>query len=203
MSMIDFTKINLFNFKKNIFYVLLVISIIILIKNYQSYHNEVKEKKSIYIYEQMLSAYKKKDFITVLYLADKIEVYYKKTTYSNIVKLFLAKHAFSKQKYKKTKRYLKNMKYNKCSDHLLNIINERLVKIYIEQKKWKKALVLLKYYDKNNNISILQEIKGDIYIKINELERAKISYVKSLSITSNSEDCNFLKMKIRYLDHIV
>ena len=55
----------------------------------------------------MLESYKKKDFVSVFYHANEIDKNYKDSIYFSIANLFLAKHAFLKHKYKRSKKYLK------------------------------------------------------------------------------------------------
>ena len=161
----------------------------------------MNEKKSSHIYEQMLASYKKKDFISALYHANEIDKNHKDSIYFSIANLFLAKNAFLKHKYKRSKKYLKNIRYNRCNVLLKDIVDQRLIKIYMIQKKWKKALILLDTYDKNNIIFVYQELKADIYLRIDEFKRARhiYTFLKSTNIDKRKE--RLLSMKIKYIDN--
>jgi len=189
-------------FYKNITILAIITVLAFLAQEYSLYHKHIQAKKAFRLYEQMLMSYKKKDFISVMYHANSINKKHKNTIYSNISQLFLAKNAFTSYKYKKTSRYLKNIKYNKCNPILQNAINERLIKTYIMRKKWKKALILLAFYDKGERNSIYQEMKGDVYLSLNEIKKAKIMYVRAKQNSTDKINNYFLDIKIKYLSII-
>lgn len=168
---------------------------------YKSYHSHIYGKKSSAVYEQMLMSYKKKDNISVIYHANEIRKNYKESIYFSIANLFLAKNAFFKHKYKKSKEYLKNIRYSSRNLVLQNIVDQRLIKIYIIQKKWKKALILLNTYDKECNFFAYQEMKADIYLRLNEFERAKQIYNLLKSTNLSKKDKTILDMKIKYISN--
>ena len=172
-----------------------------LINFYREHHSNIKNEMALLQYKQMVNAYKKKDLTSVIFHAKIIEKCYEKTVYHTISQLFLAKNAFVKNKLSKSKKYLKNIKYNKPSKILSYIINERLIKTYVMQKKWKKALILIDFYDEKKKNYIFQEMKGDIYLQLNELVKAKQSFLVAKILYSDKND-NFLNLKIKYLNFI-
>lgn len=202
MFMFSNIKDPLFFIYKNLSYFILIVIAIFSCHKYDLYHKKNQEKNSSYEYEQMLISYKKKDFISVMYHANNINEKYKNTVHDNISQLFLAKNAFMNCKYKKTNTYLKNIKYNKHNSILKNIVNERLIKTYIMRKKWKKALILLDFYDKKEINSTYLEIKGDIYLSLKEFDKAKTVYRKAKKIKVDKIRNYFLDIKIKYLNII-
>ena len=169
---------------------------------YQSYHKKIDEKKILLSYQEMYDSYKKKDFISVIYHADNIYYNYNYSVYSSISRLFCAKYAFIKNKYKSTRYYLECIKYNRSKAIMQNIVNKRLIKIYIIKKKWKKALILLSFYKNKKKSSLYEEMTGDIYMHVREYKRAKISYIKAKKYENRKKKNTFLDLKIKYLSNI-
>lgn len=113
-----------------------------------------------------------------------------KNIYSTLMNLELAKKSIEKNNIITAKTKLKEaLNIKKIPNDIKDIIYIRIARIYLNLNKTKKTFFFLKKIKNKNWYPIIENIKGDAFLKIGKIKEAKDSYNKSIQY-SNIEFLN-------------
>lgn len=148
---------------------------------YYRHQQENKELAASNTYEDLLTALRKKDKDKATELATQLIANHPKTTYGALAALIEARIAIDDRKLDDAAKHLKWV-MNENKTFLKYIAAARLARVLAEQKKYDEALAVLNIELKDPSFkTLIEEVKGDIYLMKNEKEKAKIAYQKALS----------------------
>lgn len=196
---ISFAKKKIFNFffKKKIILILIILVFISLVFYYLQIYKKNKIKNEIEKFESIISQlnnYPKKSFYNGEKFAQET-----KNIYSVLMNIELAKKYIEKKNFIKAEEKLKNSLKIKTSDEIEDLIYIRLARISLYLNKTKNTFYLLKKIKNKNWYPIIQNIKGDTFLRIGEIKKAKSAYQKGIKY-SNMEILNsIIQYKINNL----
>lgn len=187
--MIIFNKIN----KK---YIILILIILILTILYMNYHNKINNNKISDMYYNLNISIKNKNHELTTFYSKEIIKNFKNTVQYDLSCIILSKEYIKKNKKKEAKKYLKLI-INNNKTNLYDIANIKLIKIIIDEKKYEKALLLIKKHKDITYKDIYKELKGDVLIKLNMKQKAEKAYKNAYKLSKNKDyKNNILKLKI-------
>jgi predicted negative regulator of RcsB-dependent stress response len=148
---------------------------------YYCHHQENKELAASNSYEDLLNALRKKDKDKAAELATQLIANHPKTTYGALAALIEARIAIDERKLDEAVTHFKWV-MNENRTFLQYIAAARLGRVLAEQKKYDEALAVLNMESKDASFkTLIEEIKGDIYLMKNEKDKAKTAYQIALS----------------------
>ena len=165
-----------------------VVAIIIMTgyRYYQDYQNRMFTHASA-VYDEMLTKRAQNNPEETLIQAEKLFTHYPKTTYAQFAALMLAREAVTKKAYEKAEKYLQWILDHSSIASFREIARIRLARILIAQQKPQEAINLLKKQDDKNFEGLINEVKGDAYLAMDNKTMARASYQEALSDLPNAE----------------
>ncbi|AWH90225.1 hypothetical protein DD681_00005 [Buchnera aphidicola (Melanaphis sacchari)] len=125
-----------------------------------------------------------------------------KNIYGTLASFSLAKKYILNNNLDKALDQLNNsLKYTK-EENLKNILNLRIAKIQIQKKQNKDAIKTLEKINNKNWISIVENLKGDIFIEKKDIQKAIKSWEKSKKFEKSDAFKELVKMKINHAKQI-
>lgn len=125
-----------------------------------------------------------------------------KNIYGTLASFSLAKKYILNNNLDKALDQLNNsLKYTK-EENLKNILNLRIAKIQIQKKQNKDAIKTLEKINNKNWISIVENLKGDIFIEKKDIQKAIKSWEKSKKFEKSDAFKELIKMKINHAKQI-
>lgn len=159
-----------------------------------------KIKKASLLYEKLLKKLPRKEALDI---ANTLKKEYSDTTYAQFAGLLTAKMEIELSEPEKAAKELELIIANPTSKKIVvEIARIRLSQIFLAEGRTKKALDVLQ--DESNSFlpAIVEEIKGDIFVKDREPGKAFIAYDEAKKITSSKELTLRLQRKISALPMI-
>jgi len=157
-----------------------------------------KANQAAVIYNQFTDALAVTNNNPAIYkIALQMETQYPKVEYTSMATILAAKQAFKVKDYAAAISYLNFTISNTKDKGLLSIATLRLADVYIDQKKFDKALDILTQ-NHNDAFSILFYSKrGDLYVAKGELDRARDAYKEALQKAGqDSNVTNGIQLKL-------
>jgi predicted negative regulator of RcsB-dependent stress response len=122
---------------------------------------------------------------------------YPKSVYSLLGSLLVARQAVADQKLDVAQQQLQWALDHSQKNILQDIIKVRYARVLIEMGKSQEALKLLENLATPSYASMRDQIKGDAYFKLNDLQKARKSYESALNNASlPEENRRLLQMKL-------
>ena len=122
-----------------------------------------------------------------------------KNIYGTLSSLYLAKKYVLNDKLDKAFIQLNNsLEYTK-EENLRNILKIRMAKIKIQQKKHSEAMNILNEIKDENWTSIVENMKGDIFIQDKKIKKAKSAWEKSKLLQQSVTSQEIINMKINQI----
>ena len=137
-------------------------------------------------FNELMDSAAKNDTLAVEAKANYIKSTFPSTIYASSSALLLAKKEVGLKKYQAAAVQLEWVVKNTSSNSFKQLALLRLARIYLYQKKYNEALMSLDTIKDPSFISMIHEVKGDIYLSKNEKEAAIKQYQLSLSELPNS-----------------
>lgn len=161
-------------------------------------HQQIKEiDQASNAYETLLSAAKQKDWKRAEVQARFIKDRYPKTSYAPLAALLLAKIDIEQNN--NHGRAIENLQYaikTGRKGHLSQIAALRLARVYISLEKYQEALEVLSPKSLEEAYrSLYEELKGDIYMKQNDLEKARAAYLTAIQSAPPGVPLSALQLK--------
>ena len=167
---------------------------------YLNWHQEKVKNQASTTYEQMMVAFSNHNIKSVRAYANELTKNYTNTVYSDIAHLTLAKLNIEKDKLTQAKNELQIVAKNSPMLALKQIAKIRIARILAAEKNYDKALSELSSIDDSTYLSVINELKGDIYGAIGQYKNAINSYRLAIAeVKDNGMSNLFLEMKTNEL----
>lgn len=141
---------------------------------------EKKANQAAVVYASLSDALSVSDNNAVYKITNQMEKDYPKIEYTSMASMLAAKQAFESKDYMLAINYLTWTITNSKDSGLLSMAKLRLSDVYMDQKKFDKALDILTT-NNNDAFSVLFYIKrGDLYVAKGESDRARDAYKEAL-----------------------
>ena len=150
-----------------------------------SWHQQNQAQKAAAIYLDFSNAITANDTVKALKDADELIADLPATEYAPLAGLQAAKLAFGEKKYPKAEKYLVWTKDNSKDKALQSIAALRLASVYIDQQKFDKAREMLKIKHDLAFDGLFYEGRGDMYIAMGDLNKARDAYKEGLQKAAN------------------
>ena len=162
---------------------------------WQDRQNKILDHASS-VYDEMLTRRAQNDSAATLVQAQKLFAHYSQTTYGAMAALMLARDAVAKKNYPEAEKQLNWLIDNSKVNSFRQIARLRLARINIAEQKPDEALKLLQTIEDKNFNGLTDEIKGDAYLAMKNITKAREAYQQALSELPNAESIRpLLQMK--------
>lgn len=140
------------------------------------------------IYDEMLAMRTQNDSTAAIAQAKKLFTDYPQTTYGQIAAFMLARDAILKSDYPQAEDYLRWFLNHSHIAPFRQIARIRLARVLIAEQKPKQSIQLLdeKVDDKSFN-GLTDEVKGDAYLSMKDIPKARQFYQQALTELPNAE----------------
>ncbi|ACL30387.1 tetratricopeptide repeat protein [Buchnera aphidicola str. APS (Acyrthosiphon pisum)] len=184
--------------KKNIiFFILFFLIISLILFNWKYFSLVNKENLESLKYEKIIKKINKKKSKN-LYEVENFIVQ-NTSIYGTLTALSLAKKYVECNNLDKALLQLNNsLKYTK-EENLKNLLKINIAKIQIQKNENNKAMNILETIQNHNWKNIIEHMKGDIFININNKKEAIKSWKKSLFIEDSNASKEIINMKLNEL----
>ena len=163
---------------------------------YMIWHQEKVTQQASIAYEQMMLAVSNQDDISVKSCANELFRDHSKSVYADAAHMTLAKIYISKNKLDQAQTQLQTVVNSSKLLSLKQIAKIRLARILVEKKSYADALNELNRIEDSTYLSVINELKGDIYSATGQFKEAMNSYQQALAEVKNNSIANsFLEMK--------
>lgn len=148
------------------------------------------------VYDEMLAMRAQNDTDATLVQAQKLITHYPQTTYGQMAALTLARNAILKKDFKEAEK-----QFNWVIDHskvssIRQIARIRLARLMIAENKPKEGITVVQKVDDSTFNGVIEEVKGDAYLAMKEIDKARQSYQAALTALPNAESIRpLLQMK--------
>lgn len=150
-----------------------------------SYYQQSKAKDAVVVYNDLTSQVTQLNDKEVYADADKLIAQYSAAEYAPMGALIAAKYAFDKKDYTNAEKYLSWAKDNSKDKSLSSLAVLRLASVYVDQQKFDKARELLKTKHDLAFDGLFYEARGDTYIAMGDLNKARDAYKEGLQKAAN------------------
>jgi predicted negative regulator of RcsB-dependent stress response len=180
--------------------VVLAISVMVAGVRYWQHHTQVVSETASLQFDQMMKSLKDKDKATAVVKAEQLINEYDKTPYASLAALMLAKEAVEEKDFIKATSHLQwVLEHAKVSDFKF-MARTRLARILIDENKLDEALAMLTISNMNGYETLIEELKGDIYLAQNKVDDAKQALTRAWqSAPESAKNRLVLRMKLEDL----
>ncbi len=145
------------------------------------HHREVKLARGSTHYEELLNAVVNDDTASAMKEANLLKSNYRYTPYSALATLVLARGYVYQHNYPKSEAELSWVMKHASTHSLQEVARLRYARILNQEGKPQEALTLLKKVNDAAYISMIDEVKGDSYVLLNQNDLARTAYQQALS----------------------
>ncbi len=149
------------------------------------WHQSSQAKEAAQMYVDYTAALGSKDYAKVTTITDQMISDLPRTEYTAMASMQTAKLAFDQKDYPKATKYLNWAKDNASDKSLQSIASLRLASVYIDQKQFDKAREVLKTKHDLAFDGLFYEARGDMYIAMGDLTKARDAYKEGLQKAAN------------------
>ena len=144
----------------------------------------------------MVTKRAKNDAKTTVIQAQKLHDHYAQTIYGQIASLMLAREAIDKKNYLVAEKQLTALLDQSNIASFRQIIRLRLARVLMVEQKPEEAIKVLEKVDDKNFNGLTNELRGDAYLAMKNMDMARQSYQLALTELPNSETIRpLLQMK--------
>ncbi len=148
------------------------------------------------VYDEMLTMRAQNDANVTLVQAQKLFSHYPKTTYGQMAALMLARDAVIKKNYPEAEKRLNWVLDHSNTDSIRQIARLRLARVLLTENKPEETIKVLKTIDDDSFNGLTDEVRGDAYLIMKNIDMARKSYQQALSELPNAESIRpLLQMK--------
>lgn len=182
-----------------IFSILLLLSTSAIIQ-YRDHQKTKNEQEASLIYEKMLASSRKQELSQVAELASNLTEKYGDTTYGGFGALMLARLAIEKQNPTLAIEQLKLAMRITKNGPVHEIAAIRLARVLLSEGKYEEALSVLPSENKKDQgfKVLVEELRGDIYYKQNDLKKAAAAYSEAIKSAPNG--IPLMSLQLKYTD---
>lgn len=158
---------------------------------------EKKANQAAVIYSQFTDAVAASDSKSVYKIASQMEREYPTVEYTSMATMLAAKQAFTDKNFDSAIAYLSWTTNNTKDKGLASLATLRLADVYIDQKKYDKALDILTSNHNDAFAVLFYSKRGDLYVAKGELDRARDAYKEALQKAGqDSNVTNGIQLKL-------
>lgn len=139
------------------------------------------------VYDEMLTKRAQNDPAATLIQAQKLFSHYPKTAYGQMAALMLARDATTKKNYEEAKKQLQWVLDKSSIPSLRQIARIRMARILIAENNQADAITLLKKVDDKTFDGLTEEVRGDAYLGMRDVTKARNAYKQALLALPNAE----------------
>ncbi len=155
-------------------------------RSYQGYQNKVLLHASS-VYDEMLTLRAQNNTDGAIAQAKKLLSNYPKSPYAQMAAFMLARDAVVKKDYDGAIEHLNWVVDHSKNHSIQEIARIRIARLLINNQKPADALAALKKLEDKNFIGMVDEIRGDAYIAMNDPTSARKAYALALKEIPNAE----------------
>lgn len=145
-----------------------------------------KSETASNLYYQVAMQVNQKHEEAAIEASDKLFTDYKSTPYASLASLLMARYEYEKSKTDEAVKQLERAIKNAEQPVLQNIARLRLARIQLASKKYDAAENLLAADHAPAFDAAFEELKGDIYIAKNEIDKARAAYDKAIEASAGN-----------------
>ncbi|MEG3592571.1 MAG: tetratricopeptide repeat protein [Pseudomonadota bacterium] len=119
---------------------------------------------------------------------------FQSTPYSKIAALKMAHYSYKAGVSSDAEKHLNWIIQNTTNKIMIAIAQIRLARFYLAQEQYQDALLLLDKSYPESFTSLVEELKGDAYIKQKNIPQAMEAYGKSISFSSDNNEYLIMKL---------
>lgn len=166
---------------------------------WQSYQDRILTHASG-VYDELLTMRAQQNGAGTQVQAEKLLRNYPKTPYAQMASLMLAREAVQQKNYKEAITRLNWVIDHSKDKGLRQIARTRIARILIADNKPQEAITLLDKVDDKSFMGLINEIKGDAYLALNNPAAARTAYKKAVEELPAMEAARpILQMKLENL----
>ena len=135
------------------------------------------------------------DRATAEFIVNQLKTEYSDSIYAHFASLHMAKLAVDKDDLDGAEASLRWSLDNGVSDTIGIIANERLARVLFAKDDFEGAIKVLDSKEPSAYAHSYEELRGDIYFAMDNLEEARAAYDRALASVDNPDEFPFLKMK--------
>lgn len=139
------------------------------------------------VYNEMLAMRAQNNPTATLVQAKKLFRHYPKTPYGQMAGLMLARESAAKNQYKEAMKTLTWVLDHSRTPAIKQIARIRLARIMIADKQYQSAINTLQKVDDQYFKGLIDEVTGDAYLSMKNIDMARVNYQKALSEIPNAE----------------
>lgn len=160
-------------------------------------HDESKLERASSHYEELLNAVVNEDQTATTKEANLLRNNYEHTPYAALAALMLARNDVYSGDYDSAKVQLDWVMNHASTDSLKQVARLRLARIDLQQGQAQQSLQLLQKIDDVSYNVMIDELKGDSYLALKQIDEARQSYQQALAEFSNDVTLRpILQMKL-------
>lgn len=169
---------------------------------YYFHHQAVQREKASVAYDLMLKGVAKKDEQTAENQAKLLIDKYPKTPYAQMAHLVLGSIFVHQGDLEQASSYLEEALNHKDQGQLSHVARARYARVLLANGKSDKALSVINSVEHEGYATLYEEVKGDIYLSINEPKKALKAYQKARFSAPDGVSVPWLELKIADLGNI-
>lgn len=159
-------------------------------------HTQKLESQASDRYQQLMLSFANGDDTLVNTQADDLIAHYPQTIYAQAAALTQAKLSVLHRQYPQALSHLNYVIIHGKNTAFRQVARLRSAKILLNEQQYEKALSLLETVDDSAYLAAIDEIKGDIYIALNDPAKARTFYLKAMkSFSKAGLTSPFVEMK--------
>jgi predicted negative regulator of RcsB-dependent stress response len=139
------------------------------------------------VYDEMLTVRAQNNASATQVQADKLFTHYPHTVYSQMAALMLARDAVTKNDFKTAEKNYQWVIDRSNVNTLRQIARIRLARILLATGSPQKSIDALEKIDDKNYNGMIEEVKGDAYLAMHNLSKARDAYKQALADLPNAE----------------
>ena len=156
--------------------------------SWYSWRNETRSKEAANIYAAFTEAFYSNDKEKLLSLSEHLENDYPSTQYATMSSLLAAKSTRDSNDITNSTKLLNWVINNSKDDGMVSIARLRLADVYIDEKKFDKAIKLLQAKHDPVFDPLYYSKRGDLYVSEGQLDKARDSYKEALKKAGNDSN---------------
>lgn len=153
---------------------------------WQSYRNKILSHASV-MYDEMLTLHAQNNTTGAVTQAKKLVDQYAKTPYASMAALMLAREAVLNKNNAEAITQLNWVLSHGKDRSLREITRIRLARVLIADNNIKGALAILNKIEDKSFMGLVNEVRGDAYMKQNDMNAARNAWQLALSETPDAE----------------
>lgn len=150
-----------------------------------NWYNTKQSAKAAQIYAGVITALNNNQDAEVYKITDQLIADLPNTEVTSMSAMQAAKLSFTKKNYAQAEKYLLWTKDKSSDKSLQSLAALRLASVYIDEKKFDKAREMLKVKHDLSFDGLFYEGRGDMYIAMGDLNKARDAYKEGLQKAAN------------------